>query len=301
MRFSFAMATHGSLMALSVAMGLIGAGAGTARAGQLLGWYQFENSSDLGLDSSGSGNNGTVRDFNGGGPTFQAGGYGGSAGAASFHGISDNPNWAGWTQGGEIRLPFNTGPDLWPNLTWGVWVKPNMGYVDNIRQIFDNDDGGYDRALGIDNRAGGNYSAFVNNGPYPYNSGVAPTAQWTFVAGVYENNYYGIGQGRLTMYVGGQVFEDIRTYYGSTGWTYTSLGSSPTFGEFWNGLMDNVFIFEGAATQSQMAQIQANPNAIPTIAAYAGVPEIDPTGIGSVLSFVLGSLGLLERRRLKAA
>jgi hypothetical protein len=103
------------------------------------------------------------------------------------------------------------------------------------------------------------------------------------------------------MYVGGQVFEDIRTYYGSTGWTYTSLGSSPTFGEFWNGLMDNVFIFEGAATQSQMAQIQANPNAIPTIAAYAGVPEIDPTGIGSVLSFVLGSLGLLERRRLKAA
>lgn len=33
----------------------------------------------------------------------------------------------------------------------------------------------------------------------------------------------------------------------------------------------------------------------------AAVPEIDPNSIGSVLALVLGSLGLLERRRLKAA
>jgi len=31
------------------------------------------------------------------------------------------------------------------------------------------------------------------------------------------------------------------------------------------------------------------------------VPEIDPSSIGSVLARVVGSLGLLERRRLKAA
>jgi formylglycine-generating enzyme len=33
----------------------------------------------------------------------------------------------------------------------------------------------------------------------------------------------------------------------------------------------------------------------------ASVPEIDPNSLGSVLALVLGSLGLLERRRLKAA
>jgi len=33
----------------------------------------------------------------------------------------------------------------------------------------------------------------------------------------------------------------------------------------------------------------------------AAVPEIDPNGLGSVLALVLGSLGLLERRRLKEA
>jgi hypothetical protein len=36
-------------------------------------------------------------------------------------------------------------------------------------------------------------------------------------------------------------------------------------------------------------------------AAPSSVPEIDPSSIGSVLALVLGSLGLLERRRLKAA
>jgi hypothetical protein len=33
----------------------------------------------------------------------------------------------------------------------------------------------------------------------------------------------------------------------------------------------------------------------------SAVPEIDPNSLGSVLALVLGSLGLLERRRLKAA
>jgi formylglycine-generating enzyme required for sulfatase activity len=33
----------------------------------------------------------------------------------------------------------------------------------------------------------------------------------------------------------------------------------------------------------------------------SGVPEIDPAGIGSVLGVVCGALGLLERRRVKAA
>lgn len=41
-------------------------------------------------------------------------------------------------------------------------------------------------------------------------------------------------------------------------------------------------------------QFEINATAIP-------VPEIDPAGIGSVLALVTGAIGLLERRRLKAA
>jgi formylglycine-generating enzyme required for sulfatase activity len=37
------------------------------------------------------------------------------------------------------------------------------------------------------------------------------------------------------------------------------------------------------------------------VSSPSSVPEIDPNSLGSVLALVLGSLGLLERRRLKAA
>ena len=42
-------------------------------------------------------------------------------------------------------------------------------------------------------------------------------------------------------------------------------------------------------------------NQIAIISNAVSVPEIDPNSLGSVLALVLGSLGLLERRRLKAA
>jgi len=38
-----------------------------------------------------------------------------------------------------------------------------------------------------------------------------------------------------------------------------------------------------------------------TLGSVSAVPEIDPAGMGSVLALVTGALGLLERRRLKAA
>ena len=243
----------------------------------LVGWYRFDDSADLTKDSSGLNNHGTVVNH-GGPPVYTSTGY--TGGAADFQAA------------GKIHIPFNTGPNLWPNLTWGAWVKPRT--TTGIHQIFNNDDGGYDRAIGIDNRAGNNFSAFVNNGPWPYNSGIAPsTNSWTFFAGVYENNFYGAGQGRLTLYVGNQVLQDIRTYYGATGWTFTALGGSPTFGEFWDGLIDNAFVIGGAANPTEMNQIMNNPDSIDTIA-QSVVPEPSAASL-----FVLGIGGLVALRRCR--
>lgn len=124
--------------------------------------------------------------------------------------------------------------------------------------------------------------------------------QWTFLAGVYENNYYGFGQGRLAMYVGNQVFENIQTYYGNTGWTYTSIGGSPTFGEFWDGLMDDVFVIGGAATQAQMLQIRNNPDDLAAIAASVGVvPE--PGQVAASLLLLAGIGGYVCMKCRKTA
>jgi len=54
--------------------------------------------------------------------------------------------------------------------------------------------------------------------------------------------------------------------------------------------------FEGVAGDPLINAFQVR--AVPEPSA---VPEIDPNSLGSVLALVLGSLGLLERRRLKAA
>ena len=253
-----------------------------AKAAILVGWYRFDDPNNLGKDYSGNNNNGTIVN-NGAAPVYTTNGYIG--GAADFLG------------GGKINIPFNTGPTLWPNLTWGGWVNPDL--INGIRTLLNNDDGGYDRALNIDSRAGGNYAAFVNNGPFPYNSGVTPvTNSWIFFAGVYQNNFYGTGQGQLTLYVGTNVISGIRTFYGTTTWTFTSIGGSPTFGEFWDGRMDDVFVMGGAATPAQMAQIIADPNNLPSIAAQVGVvPEPGTWAAAAVL--VAGAGYVRWRRRAK--
>lgn len=105
------------------------------------------------------------------------------------------------------------------------------------------------------------------------------------------------------MYVGNQVFENIQTYYGNTGWTYTSIGGSPTFGEFWDGLMDDVFVIGGAATQAQMLQIRNNPNNPDDLAAIAAsvgvVPE--PGQVAASLLLLAGIGGYVCMKCRKTA
>ena len=255
--------------------------ADAAHSAIVMGWYRFDDPANLGRDYSGNNNNGTVI----GGPTtspiYTANGF--TGGAADFRG------------GGQIQIPFNTGPSLWPNLTWGAWVNPDA--IDGIRTFLNNDDGGFDRALNIDFRAAGNYAAFVGEiPPFHYNSGVAPViGQWIFFGAVYENNYYGAGDGRMTLYLGNQVIPDIQTRFNNTIWTYTSIGSSPTFGEFWDGRLDDVFIIDGAATQSQMAQIIADPDNIPSIAAQVGV--IPEPGTWAAAALLVGAAGYVRWRK----
>jgi hypothetical protein len=55
--------------------------------------------------------------------------------------------------------------------------------------------------------------------------------------------------------------------------------------------------YSGPGTEPYASLISV-PTAVPE---PSSVPEIDPNSLGSVLALVLGSLGLLERRRLKAA
>ena len=116
-------------MVFSLVFALVLSLGSTAQSAIVMGWYRFDDPTDLGKDYGGNNNNGTVVD-NGAAPVYTASGF--TGGAADFLG------------GGRIDIPFNTGPGLWPNLTWGAWVNPDA--IDGVRAILNNDDGGFDRS-----------------------------------------------------------------------------------------------------------------------------------------------------------
>ena len=91
---------------------------------------------------------------------------------------------------------------------------------------------------------------------------------------------------------GGQNFElfSFSSYVGGFDWlavdgtNLTSLGSG-----------------QWAYDSLTLTEVWTSTTMSLTVTGATAVPEIDPNSLGSVLALVLGSLGLLERRRLKAA
>jgi hypothetical protein len=196
---------------------------------KLLSLYRFDDPANAGLDSSGRG--ATAENF---GAIFGRGGY--QDGAALFDGT------------GYLRSPVDVSVEALPRLTWGAWVKPSS--TNPIRAVLSADDGGYDRDIDIDYRGNGvpEWSAFTGNGVV--GSGVAPSpTEWVFVAAVYDQT-----QAVMTLYVGDTAVT-ATTSFGQS-FNFFDIGHNPGSGEFFEGAIDNVFVYGDALTPSQMADIR---------------------------------------------
>ena len=194
---------------------------------KLLALYTFEGNSQ---DVSGHGRNGTVS-----GATLTSQGYQGSA--YTFNGSSD-----------YIGVPLNINPSVLPKLTMGAWVNATSNSP--VRQIISHDNGGYDRGIGIDYRGGGNpsnWSAFTGSGVL----GGSPvvTNQWVFVAVVYDQ-----AARTETLYVNGTAYSATNVQEGE-GWSTLRIGSNPSYGEYFQGTIDNVFFYGDTMTAAQIASI----------------------------------------------
>jgi len=92
-----------------------------------------------------------------------------------------------------------------------------------------------------------------------------------------SNNVSGVGPGP-------QLYTDLQSPFSGFGDQNVSTGFNTNVG---------LFVMTDSTDQGATFTVSGgSPSA---------VPEIDPNSLGSVLALVLGSLGLLERRRLKAA
>ena len=241
-------------------------------AAALIGFYNFETS--LTADSSGSGNNATSA---GSSVALSAVGEGlGGGRAARFSGTADAANM--------IRLPININPAVIGDMTMGAWVKadPDIN-IGALPKVLSHDNGGYDRTVGLDTRTGvllnfgaqPGYSAFGGTTTGVVNTGLTP-AGWVFLAVRYAG-------GVVTVDVNGTRISGTDTT--GPGLSYLAIGNNPSFlGEAWKGLIDNVFIYDTALSDTELDNLRVAPVPLPAPIALL---------IGG-----LGALGFVARRRV---
>jgi hypothetical protein len=210
----------------------------------LVGFYSFDDPGNPLADTSGSGN-----DLLGGAadPTYvDTGGVEG--GAYVFDGTQ------------RLISPISIDITALPTLTMGAWVKTSS-LATGLRKVMGQDNGGWDRVLGLDDRNGPfRYACFTGGGILLGEPGPANTNDWTFLAVAFDQV-----NAQVSMYVDLNcltiddplVVATAPTFFGS-GFSQTSIGSiePDNANEGWRGAIDNVFFYDEVLTPERLAEIR---------------------------------------------
>jgi Concanavalin A-like lectin/glucanases superfamily/Domain of unknown function (DUF1929)/Bacterial Ig domain/Glyoxal oxidase N-terminus/Glucodextranase, domain B len=222
--------------------------AGAAQTPGLVAAYGFNESSGTSvIDASGSNNNGT---FGSGVTRTTAGKFGG---ALVFNGTS-----------GLVTIPNSASLQLTTGMTLEAWVNPsvvNSAWRDVIYKGNDNyflegtsDNGGRPGAGGI----------FGGAGAVTYGTAALAANTWTHLVETYDGT-------NLRLYVNGALVSSLaRTGNIATSTNPLQIGGDSLFGQFFQGMIDEVRVYNAALTA---AQIQADMNT-----PVGGTPPPDTTG-----------------------
>jgi hypothetical protein len=151
-----------------------------------------------------------------------------------------------------IRLPIDINGSAFPQLTICVWAKPAR----NLRmgKIVSNDDGGYDRTLGVDKRGAegaGDFQwvAFSGSGKV-LGSEEIKSLDGVFLAVIYDQRSQEV-----------TLFVDDRKYSKkggvNTGHRFTNIGSNPSHGDFFDGTLDDLRIYGRALSDEEISIVRA--------------------------------------------
>jgi hypothetical protein len=184
--------------------------------------------------------NGDVKDYSGSGlhatnsgATFVAGK---SGQALKFDG-----------QSSFVSSPININPDVMPRMSVTAWV---MSEREDGGTVISHDDGGYDRTICIDTRGGGlGWSCFSGSeGALGFRK--VETGKWTFLAAVYDQP-----AGKVRLYVDDAVFEENGKL--DKGVDHINIGRNPSYGGVFNGVIDEVRIFNYALSAAEIGSLRS--------------------------------------------
>lgn len=257
---------------IALALGLTLASIAPAHAG-LVALYNYDNAANLGLDSSGKGND-LVAAY--GAPTSVAGKYGNAldlnANAAL---VSSSGTLAGLPTGGS-------------SYTIASWINPdtagagNAGGIVGWGSYFSNNQVIAFRMAG--NNQLNNYwwaNDLIANAPGDLTTGAGNG--WHFVAATYD-----AGTHLNAIYIDGAMVGS-RYGYGSNATGSNFAVGKTVNSEFFDGQLDNTAIFDLALSASQLGKIAANDYS--EFGVSANVPEPE-----TLMLMGLGMLGLAASR-----
>jgi uncharacterized repeat protein (TIGR01451 family) len=185
----------------------------------LVAWWSGDGSA---IDYAGSNAGSAV------GGVSLVGGYNG--GAFRFDGAS-----------GYVATPVDVQPGVLPSTTWEAWVYPTR--LGGRQQILSHDDGGYDRSVMVE---GNSFGVFTGGGVW------APAAitanQWQHIAVVFSPT-------NILFYRDGVRFSyGSAPSFGGSGFKL-QIGRNPGYGEFFQGTVDEVSVYDRALTEAEIVGI----------------------------------------------
>lgn len=231
----------------------------------LVAYFPFDANAN---DASGNGNNATVN-----GTTSTADKFGNNNRAYLFDGVND-----------YIEAPVDINPSAMPQMTIVAWARADGGSP--VKQVVSHDNGAFDRSLGIDYRGGGTgWSVFSGSGSvlgfHPVTLG-----EWVFLAAVYDQN-----AGTVKLRVNNTIYEESGNL--GSGHITFRIGSNPSYGEYFQGSIDEVRVYNHALTNSELSQLYNQFLGEST----TSIPTINEWGMIIFSLLLAGSAILVIRRR----
>jgi len=274
----------------------------SSAAPSVVGLWRFnEGSGTMTTDSSGLGNNGTLAGENGNIPAWVAG-QAGFGGALRF--TNNGADHAYVTISGSASLMIGqTATNPWTITAWAYEDSNGTSdFVANYGRILVIDDG---TAFQFESGATGDGQIYTWSRPpntaweigWGVGSAVAPLLdQWVHWAVVYDGTNLTVYRNANQGPQGGVASAPVTSPLAFPGYTGailigSELGQPAT--KTWNGMLDDVAVFAGALTESQIATVMSGSFSA-FIAGLPGIvsePQDQTVPLGSTATFAVGAVG----------
>ncbi len=147
-----------------------------------------------------------------------------------------------------VGTTLDVQPSAMPSTTWEAWVYPTRINFNGRQQIFSSDDSGWDRSLLIEANTG-NFGVFTGTSEVWQPVAVTPNA-WQHIALVYKAD-------DIEFYKDGVRYSRGAAAVGQSTGYKLQIGRNPGFGEYFQGKIDEVSIYDRALSASDIQAIYA--------------------------------------------